>query len=653
MKKRILTVCWRGIHRESETIIKLRFRIAATVLVSAFCLLISSLSFGQGLPISGIAFSPTGILLPFANVNVCSGFTQTVPCPIAATIYSNIALTSAITQPLVANAYGNYLAYGAPGAYTVEVSAAGYATQATPVAIGASGALTVQTLNNIPFADQFVGDACAKIAAAITALPAAGGTIDARGFQGAQSCAVNPFVGTKPIKLLLGAATFTVPNLVLAVSLSTGTPLVQIVGSGPDKTIFIPSAINTPIFSCAGNVCDNYYLGEFSVKSHASGSTGPLIETSGFRSTVFDHIQYLSNGTGNANSMFHLASTPYSDYANIFKHTVVVAQTGPTNVFLFDNGGTGNGALDANIADIENPWIYSNTGITTIFNAQLSALVHIHGGDVEANTGATVLIPGLKTIMDHVWLENNATISVQGATGGGQASQGVVIRDNEYGSNQTIAIQATSCSNWEISGTVGGSGDGTLTVTDACTDGSHNIIKLTDTQLSMEGDNFFHLKNLATGGGDWALDSGATGGILGTGQFGIYDSVNSKFAAIFTPNTEAVKFNGSVNSAQFLTTTNCGSAASPAVCGSAAAGSVVIAAAGTSVVVNTTAVTAKSQIIVQEDQSLGSKLSVTCNTGFLAAPPVVSARSAGTSFTISISAGLAVNPVCFSYNIIN
>lgn len=111
--------------------------------------------------------------------------------------------------------------------------------------------------------------------------------------------------------------------------------------------------------------------------------------------------------------------------------------------------------------------------------------------------------------------------------------------------------------------------------------------------------------------------------------------------------------NNDILAAVYKTRTNCSSAASPAVCGAAAAGSFVIAAAGTSVVVNTTAVTANSQIFVQEDETLGTKLSVTCNTGILANPPAISARTAGTSFTVSITAGLAVNPVCFSYHIIN
>lgn len=97
---------------------------------------------------------------------------------------------------------------------------------------------------------------------------------------------------------------------------------------------------------------------------------------------------------------------------------------------------------------------------------------------------------------------------------------------------------------------------------------------------------------------------------------------------------------------------NCSSAASPAVCGNKPSGSVVVADAATTVVVNTTAVTANSQILLTPDQSLGTKLGVTCNTTYTTA--VVSARTAGTSFTITISADPAgANPVCLSYQIVN
>ena len=100
------------------------------------------------------------------------------------------------------------------------------------------------------------------------------------------------------------------------------------------------------------------------------------------------------------------------------------------------------------------------------------------------------------------------------------------------------------------------------------------------------------------------------------------------------------------------TVTNCTSSAAPAVCGQAKQGSVVIAAAGTTVTVNTTGVTANSQILVTEDSSLGTKLSVTCNTT-TGRTYTVTTRTAATSFVITASAAPATNPACLSYTIVN
>jgi hypothetical protein len=112
---------------------------------------------------------------------------------------------------------------------------------------------------------------------------------------------------------------------------------------------------------------------------------------------------------------------------------------------------------------------------------------------------------------------------------------------------------------------------------------------------------------------------------------------------------------GTYSPATLNTASNCSSAASPAVCGSAATGSVVIAASTTSIVVNTTAVTANSEILVQSDDSLGTKLSVTCNSTLanLVAGFAITARIASTSFTISTTGTILSNPICLSYAIIN
>jgi hypothetical protein len=104
------------------------------------------------------------------------------------------------------------------------------------------------------------------------------------------------------------------------------------------------------------------------------------------------------------------------------------------------------------------------------------------------------------------------------------------------------------------------------------------------------------------------------------------------------------------------TTSNCSSAASPAVCGSASAGGVAIAAGATTVQVNTTAIAnSNTQVFLTRDDSLGSKLSVTCNTqsSLVLGTPRITARSDGVSFTVSIDVGPTTNPMCISYFIVN
>jgi len=109
----------------------------------------------------------------------------------------------------------------------------------------------------------------------------------------------------------------------------------------------------------------------------------------------------------------------------------------------------------------------------------------------------------------------------------------------------------------------------------------------------------------------------------------------------------------SVTAPLYFTTTACtDGTATPADCAAAPAGSVIISAAASAVVVNTTAVTSSSQIFIQEDSSLGTRLSVTCNTGIVRSY-AVTARTTGVSFTITSSAAPVSNPACLSYYIVN
>ncbi|PYX48395.1 MAG: hypothetical protein DMG83_01695 [Acidobacteria bacterium] len=116
-------------------------------------------------------------------------------------------------------------------------------------------ATSTQTLNNVRFADRFPGaDACARIRAAIKALPGTGGTVDAQGFQGTQACGSDPFSGgaTPPVHLLLGATQF---NLATQWQLSAGSKIscldpYQTTLTGPGNSSAVVMQSDTTIESC-------------------------------------------------------------------------------------------------------------------------------------------------------------------------------------------------------------------------------------------------------------------------------------------------------------------------------------------------------------------------------------------------------------------
>lgn len=165
--------------------------------------------------------------------------------------------------------------------------------------------------------------------------------------------------------------------------------------------------------------------------------------------------------------------------------------------------------------------------------------------------------------------------------------------------------------------------------------------------------------------------SSSTGFLLGTdasnvntitnvGSSGSGNVVRVTSPTLVTPTLGAATAT-SVTSATYLTTTKCaavGTGASPSVvsCSAAPSGSFSCAtnASTATCTINTSAMTANSAVFVQPDASLGTLLSVTCNTtadtGLTA--PRVSARAGGTSFTINLGT-FATNPLCFNYWIAN
>lgn len=155
-------------------------------------------------------------------------------------------------------------------------------------------------------------------------------------------------------------------------------------------------------------------------------------------------------------------------------------------------------------------------------------------------------------------------------------------------------------------------------------------------------------------------------GLNNDGTFVIYDPARSGNDIVLTPNgnmtlmpsggsvivTGPLNVGGLSTALKTATTSNCIGTTYPSeACGSAAAGSSYMWATATTQIVATTAVTAASQILLQFDSSLGSRLSTACNTTFTNL--TVTARTAGTNFTVTAASAPATNPVCFSWSVIN
>lgn len=174
-------------------------------------------------------------------------------------------------------------------------------------------------------------------------------------------------------------------------------------------------------------------------------------------------------------------------------------------------------------------------------------------------------------------------------------------------------------------------------------------------------------------GGARTIDLITTDSSITSGQPGIYVYNNANAASptisnfnggSLVPGTSLASiFNQAMFAPTYNTLSNCsavGTAASPSVasCGSAAAGQFSCAtnATGATCQVNTTAVTANSEIFVFEsdDTTTGTRLGVTCNTGTTVNPTtrLLASTVTGTSFTINLGT-VTTNPACFSYHIIN
>lgn len=179
---------------------------------------------------------------------------------------------------------------------------------------------------------------------------------------------------------------------------------------------------------------------------------------------------------------------------------------------------------------------------------------------------------------------------------------------------------------------------GSPNVSSVCFIASTGFIYLIDPQCTNNGNTTSAAIQVTGAGYGYA-----SGGILVGGATGNAWGCNAA--------ATCVAGEGNNYGANPIGTIGCNSSTSPSVCGANPRGTVALAAGVTTLTVNTSAVTANSIISVTNDDSLGGRLGVTCNTTINTI--WVSARTPGTSFQITVSAAPVTNPECISYTILN
>lgn len=193
------------------------------------------------------ATNPSGIAYKVTVVDNSTG--QTV------LVYSHVTFSGATFN------FDNYAPTGlatlplAGGSVNGPLSVNGNLTVTGTVNFGALSMSNFAPMrsDNIRHADQFPGaDAGAQINACVADLPAAGGTCDARGFQGPQTAAAT-VVLNKPVTLLLGQMTLTVAG---NPGISVQSNGVHISGSSPDVSIVAQAAPGAHVISNVGGYSD-------------------------------------------------------------------------------------------------------------------------------------------------------------------------------------------------------------------------------------------------------------------------------------------------------------------------------------------------------------------------------------------------------------
>lgn len=377
---------------------------------------------------------------------------------------------------------------------------------------------------------------------------------------------------------------------------------------------------------------------------------------------VVNDVQLIGGRADNsqvANGVFTIGSKSAGQYGNNGIQVIGMTFTGNADTAIEAGASSQNVVIAGNKIALT-----LGTGQTGIM-ARSSGPDQIVGNAIECNGSANqkaIFVTsnggGDNTTTRQVNIEGN---TVRGCTGTG--SRGIELNS---GDDIQVNNNHLDTSSFFVNSTVtnyrtGGGANWTWSTT-------ASKPMLIDSAVASAGNALAFLQFQATQGGAAGFRIRENQTALPNGLWRVHSSSdalcfnkNTAVAGDFSTNFDAACFGtgstgtftvgqGAISTVKYNTQSNCTS--SSGTCASAPEGAVTIAAAATTVTVATTQVTANSNIRVQEDSSLGSRLGVTCNTttGRLY---TVTARTAGTSFVITASAAPVTNPACLVYSLSN
>jgi hypothetical protein len=90
-------------------------------------------------------------------------------------------------------------------------------------------------------------------------------------------------------KVYVPSGTYKVNTISLPINIGTG---LIILGENKETTILQALNINSPIFDSAGVFAANNYIANFTLKAHASGSTGPAVNMKNISFSTFESINF-------------------------------------------------------------------------------------------------------------------------------------------------------------------------------------------------------------------------------------------------------------------------------------------------------------------------------------------------------------------------